>query len=135
MTLLMLDTSIVVAIMNQRADLDHHLTRLGREDWCISAITATELCVAAARKRTSPAVKSLAESFLAAARTVPFDSAAAAQYGLLRADLQARAARIGIADGMIAAHALSLGAVVVTGHAKRFEAVPYLEVEAWRKTG
>lgn len=133
MSLLMLDTSIVVAIVNQRADLERHLPRLGREDWCISAITEAELRVAASRKHTSRLVIALAESFLTAARTVPFDSAAAVQYGLLRADLQARAVRIGIADGMIAAHALALGAVVITGNAKRFAAVPYLEVEGWRK--
>jgi tRNA(fMet)-specific endonuclease VapC len=62
---------------------------------------------------------------------VPFDSEAARRYGQIVADLERRGEPIGMADSMIAAHALELDLVVVTHNLRHFERVGGLEIEDW----
>jgi tRNA(fMet)-specific endonuclease VapC len=64
------------------------------------------------------------DAFIAAIPLVPFDEAAAREY----ARLPFKRARF---DRLLAAHALSLGAVVVTNNAADFADVPGLKVENW----
>jgi tRNA(fMet)-specific endonuclease VapC len=62
-----------------------------------------------------------------------FDDAAAASYGTVRADLEARGVWIGPIDTLLAAQALSLAAVMVTNNTGEFERVPGLVVEDWSR--
>jgi tRNA(fMet)-specific endonuclease VapC len=65
----------------------------------------------------------------------PFDEAAAQQAGFVRAwlgRLKPNAQPIGPYDALLAGHALSLGAVFVTGNIAEFSRVPGLVVEDWR---
>ncbi len=64
------------------------------------------------------------EAFIQAIPLVPFDEAAAREY----AKLPFKRARF---DRLLAAHALSIGAVVVTNNAADFDDVPGLLVENW----
>jgi len=57
--------------------------------------------------------------------TLPFDDAATARYGELRALLEKRGTPIGPLNTLIAAHALSLG------NTREFRGVPGLKVEDW----
>ena len=68
---------------------------------------------------------------LATFEIAPFDAPAAAAYGSLRAYLQARGTPIGPLDTLIAAHALALGAIMVTHKVREFGRVPGLTVENW----
>jgi len=61
-----------------------------------------------------------------------YDEIAAAAYGKVRATLERSGLVIGNNDLMIAAHALSLGATVVTHNAGEFSRVPGLKVENWQ---
>jgi tRNA(fMet)-specific endonuclease VapC len=61
-----------------------------------------------------------------------FDVAAAEHYGDLRAELERRGQTIGPLDLLIAAHARSLGATLVTGNTREFRRVPKLAVLSWR---
>lgn len=56
---------------------------------------------------------------------------AASHYAEIRADLKRGGAMIGANDLLIAAHARSLGAVVVTNNTKEFARVRGLRVENW----
>lgn len=49
----------------------------------------------------------------------------------LRATLEKRGTPIGAMDLMIAAHARSLGAIMVTHNRRHFDKVPGLKVESW----
>lgn len=131
MTLFMLDTSIASGVIAQRVNLDARLQDLDSEQWCISAITRAELRFGVLRKPGATKLARLVQAFLDVARVEPFDVRAADAFAALRADFERRGVGIGMADEMIAAHALSLGAVVVTDNVRHFERVPGLVVENW----
>jgi tRNA(fMet)-specific endonuclease VapC len=68
-------------------------------------------------------------------KTVPLEllpEEAAAHYGRLRSRLEKDGRLIGAMDMMLAAQALALNAVVVTGNTREFERVPNLRIENWR---
>lgn len=131
MSLYMLDTSIASAIIAGRVDLDARLEALGPAWWCISAITRAELRFGVMRRPEATKLSRLVDAFLEAARTEPFDARAADEFGRLRAELERRGEGIGVADELIAAHALAIGAVVVTDNERHFSRVPRLSVENW----
>lgn len=88
----------------------------------ISAISFAEVAVGTyVGKPPAPAVL---EAFIAAIPLVPFDEAAAREY----ARLPFRRARF---DRLLAAHALSIGATVVTNNEADFADVAGLVVENW----
>ena len=62
---------------------------------------------------------------------LPFGTAAASEYGEIRAYLQRSGAPIGPLDMLIAAHARSEDMILVTNNVREFERVPDLEVENW----
>lgn len=88
----------------------------------ISVISYTE--VAYGTNVGKPPPPDVLEAFIQAIPLVPFDEAAAREY----AKLSFKRARF---DRLLAAHALSIGAVVVTNNAADFEDVPGLLVENW----
>jgi tRNA(fMet)-specific endonuclease VapC len=136
MAIYMLDTSIASAIIGGRVDLDARLELTGPAWWCISAVTRAELSFGVMRRPETMKLSRLVDAFLRAARTEPFDARAADEFGRLRAELERRGESIGIADGLIAAHALSIGAVIVTDNERHFSRVPQLSIENWlRRTG
>ena len=62
---------------------------------------------------------------------MPFDAAAVWSYGDLRAALERRGTPIGSLDAMIAAHALSQQALLVTNNTREFAKVPGLQLDNW----
>jgi tRNA(fMet)-specific endonuclease VapC len=67
-------------------------------------------------------------------RIVPVEllpEAAALHYGRLRSHLEKSGCLIGAMDMLLAAHALAMNAVVVTGNTREFKRVPNLKVENW----
>jgi tRNA(fMet)-specific endonuclease VapC len=62
---------------------------------------------------------------------VPFDEPAAAVYGAIRARLERRGTTIGPLDMLIAAHAMSANAALVTHNTREFERLADLRVEDW----
>ncbi|MRT32681.1 type II toxin-antitoxin system VapC family toxin, partial [Xylella fastidiosa subsp. multiplex] len=64
--------------------------------------------------------------------TMPFDEAAAEEYGRLRAHLSATGQLIGPNDMMIAAIALANRLILVTHNTAEFSRVPGLVLEDWQ---
>jgi tRNA(fMet)-specific endonuclease VapC len=60
-----------------------------------------------------------------------FDELAAVHAGRIRAYLEPRGIKIGPMDTLLAAHALSIGATVVTGNMREFARVPGFAAENW----
>lgn len=114
--LYMLDTNMVSYIARGRSTAAR--TRLAAlqddEVACISAITEGEIRYGLAKRPEATAIRSAMDGALARLRILPWGRDEAQSYGLLRAKLEASGATLGHMDMLIAAHAISMGAVLVT---------------------
>lgn len=128
----MLDTNICIYTIKRKPE--KVLLRFQEElsgGMCISAITLAELEYGI-RHSANPAKNEQALiRFLAPLSVLPFDPAASAEYGEIRAYLQRQGTPIGPLDMLIAGHARAEGAVLVTNNVREFERVPGLAVENW----
>jgi tRNA(fMet)-specific endonuclease VapC len=97
----------------------------------MSAVTYAELLygvqLSSKKKANQAAVDGLARHLA----VLDWPQDAANCYAQIRADLKKRGALIGANDLLIAAHARSLGAIVVTHHTKNFARVKGLATEDW----
>jgi len=131
MPLRMLDTNIASAAIRGRPAIDERLRALPMGSWCISAVTRAELRFGVEQRPHAVQLAQLVDAFLLVAPAVAWDSSAADAHGRLRAKLEVAGSRIGDFDEMIAAHALALGAVLVTDNTRHFRRVRNLELENW----
>ena len=131
MTLYMLDTNAASEAMRGHPVFDEKLQALPPGQWCISAVTCSEIRYGVAKRPEAVRLHRIVDEFLRIVPILPWDAKAATRHGELRADLKARGMPIGDFDEMIAAHALALGAVVVTDNTRHFARVPGLVIENW----
>ena len=94
----------------------------------MSAVTLGELEVGFAKDGDSAWARRNAADVLSAVPAMPFDEAAARAFGHIQA---AAPSRRGAYDRQIAAHAISLGVVLVTNNEKDFDGIPGIAVENW----
>jgi tRNA(fMet)-specific endonuclease VapC len=129
------DTNAISALVHQRQDFQRLAVRVEAidiEERMLSAITLSELQTMIAKAR-EPATKAAKVGLiLAYFNVVDFGEAAALHVGQIRAHLEPRGLAIGPLDTLIAAHARSLNAVVITDNLNEFSRVPGLKVEGWR---
>ena len=102
--------------------------RLGDIGLC--SVVAAELAFGVAKSGSARNRQAL-EMFLAPLTILPFDEAAVWAYGDLRAALERQGSPIGSLDTMIAAHALSQQAMLVTNNTREFAKVPGLVLDNW----
>lgn len=127
----LLDTNIVSELArNPRGAAARHIAETGADGICVSVITAAELRYGCAKKG-SPKLLAQIEAILGSVPVIALDVPADAEYGGIRAGLEAAGTPIGPNDLLIAAHALALGAVLVTANTGEFTRVPALQVENW----
>lgn len=129
--MILLDTNICIYIINAKPPevlARFHQFHLG--DIGLSSVAAAELAYGVAKSGSERNRRAL-EMFLAPLEIVPFDGNAIWAYGELRAALERRGQSIGSLDTMIAAHALSMDAVLVTNNTREFSRVPALKLENW----
>lgn len=127
----MLDTSIVSALARDpQGAVTRRIAEVGPEAVCVSIVTAAELRYGCARKG-SPRLTAQIEEILGSLQVLALDVPSDAAYGRIRAELEARGTPIGPNDLFIAAHACTLGAVLVTANTGEFARVRDLEVENW----
>ena len=125
----LLDTNICIDFVDGRSEEAKRRVAAGfHSGLSISSITAGELLVGA-RESSNPVEDSRRiERFIEVVRCHDFDDAAARAYAAI-------AKRIGVRrksfDRLIAAHAVSLGYVLVTSNVKHFADVPGLKVDNW----
>lgn len=125
----LLDTSVCVDILRQRVP-SSGLPTAGA--CALSAIVTAELWTGLAKGGADQARTRKLEDFVSLFPVRDFDDAAARHYGEIRADLEARGVTIGPLDLLIAAHARSLGASLVTTHVRECRRVKRLAVTAWK---
>ena len=96
----------------------------------VSIVTACELRYGVAKKGSKRLGERI-EELLAGVRVAPLELGADQAYGELRADLERKGQLIGPNDMLIAAHALALGAILITDNTREFRRVKGLKVENW----
>ncbi|KMS56045.1 transcriptional regulator [Novosphingobium barchaimii LL02] len=127
----LLDTNILSDLIRQPDGMvAHAIADVGEDAVATSIIVAGELRYGA-EKRGSPRLKSKIEDLLSLIAVLPLKDDADACYGRLRADLERRGTPIGANDMLIAAHALAIGATLVTDNIREFERVEGLPLVNW----
>ena len=127
----LLDTNIVSAVVRAPGGrLAERLSAMPRSEFGISIIVACELRYGAARKR-SPRLSSQLEAVLEGVDILPLEEEADRHYGEIRTELERIGRPIGHNDLLIAAHARTLKATLVTHNTGEFARVPGLVIENW----
>lgn len=127
----MLDTNICIYLMKQHPpEVAARFASLATGDAVISAVTLAELSAglqrnAATRAHNARVLDRLVEWVV----VMPFDAGAAHAFGGLHGTTRAR--QRDAYDRLIAAHAVSVGATLVTNNEADFKGYPGLVVENW----
>lgn len=124
MTRYLIDSDLAIYAMGGGRDtiLNQRLASCYPGDVAISAVSFAE--VALGTWKGKPPRQDVLDAFVAVIPILPFDDGAAREY----ARLPFKRARF---DRLLEAHALSLGATVVTNNEADFADVPGLHVENW----
>jgi tRNA(fMet)-specific endonuclease VapC len=131
LTLYLLDTNIISdLIKNPQGKAAHRIAEVGEDKVCTSIIVAAELRYGCAKSGSKRLIKAV-EAVLGELTVLPFDVPADSEYGGIRAKLEAAGRPIGGNDLLIAAHACSIEAIVVTANTDEFKRAPGLKVENW----
>ena len=129
----LLDTNVLSALIRQpQGPVAATLARRGFGTVCTSIVVAAELRFGA-RKLDSKALTGKIDDLLASLPVLSLDPGADHTYAEIRLQLEQAGTRIGPNDLLIAAHALSLDATVVTNNETHFERVTGLKVVNWLK--
>ncbi len=128
----MLDTDIVSAILKSPdGTAAEVLKRVAPQNEIgVSIITAAELRYGTAKKGSAKLLRNV-ERLLSALEIYPLLSPADMHYGGIRSELESAGQAIGPNDLLIAAHAIAIGAVLVTANGKEFARVRGLEIQNW----
>lgn len=128
----LLDTNMCIYLIRQRPQAalerfeDFEVGEVG-----VSVLTACELYYGVQKSSRPEQNNRALEQFLLPLEVVDFGAQAAHSYGRIRASLEKNGTPIGPLDTLIAAHALSCAATLVTNNTREFERVENLHVEDW----
>ncbi len=127
----LLDTNIISNVIRYpRAASATRVARSKVGDLGTSIVVSAELKFGYVKKR-SKRLEEVVERLLASFEIAPWEAPADIAYARLRTHLELRGTPIGQNDMLIAAHAIALGAILVTGNDREFARVPDLRVENW----
>jgi len=128
----MLDTNICIYVIKKKPQkVIDRVRALRMTDLGISSIVLSELEYGAEKSSNPVQNKVALMQFLAGIDIAGYDAAAARHYGKIRTYLESNGQVIGAMDMLIAAHARSLGVILVTNNEKEFGRVPGLKIENW----
>ena len=128
----MLDTNICIFLIRKKSDrVLQKLMEHDPEEICISSVTYAELVHGVEKSKAIEKNRALLTQLLSNIEVLDFGTKAAEEYGNIRADLEIKGYPIGPLDTMIAAHAKSLGYILVTNNTREFNRVEGITVEDW----
>jgi tRNA(fMet)-specific endonuclease VapC len=126
----MLDTNIVSQLIRKHPAVVSRVTATPMAQLCISAVTEGELRFGLAKRPAAAQLHQAVAEFLKRVDVLPWDSSAAESYGALRASMENEGRPLAALDMLIAAHAASMGAVLVTND-QAFRQFDDLQLEDW----
>jgi len=119
-------------VRNPQGNVARMIAHHGEQTVATSIIVACELRFGAV-KRNSKRLSAQLDAVLSALEILPLQSSADLRYAELRITLERAGTPIGPNDMLIAAHALALDLVLVTGNIREFGRVPMLNAVDWRR--
>ena len=128
----MLDTNTVSNLIKHHPALARRVVAAPMASLCISVITEGELLYGLAKRPEAKRLHLAVREFLRRVDVLPWDRHAAERYGTVRAEMERKGKTLASLDMQIAAHALSLSAVLVSSD-RAFRQVVGLQLEDWTK--
>jgi tRNA(fMet)-specific endonuclease VapC len=117
----MLDTDMASYLIKDRSpEVAARLAEIPPSMVCVSVLTRAELLYGLKRLPAGHRLQLGVRQFLRLVRVLPWDSDAADYYADIRYQLVTSGQPIGELDMMIAAHSLSVGAVLVTNNTRHY---------------
>ena len=130
----LLDTNICIYIIKKKpAEVFEKFKNLALGDVGISSITLAELQYGIEKSSMPEKNRKALEKFLTPIEILDYGYEATVEYGKIRAELEKKGIPIGPLDMLIASHARSLDAVLVTNNVREFERIADLKIENWTK--
>jgi tRNA(fMet)-specific endonuclease VapC len=126
----MLDTNTISQLIRVHPTVSRRVTTTPMASLRMSAITQGELLFGLAKRPEATRLHRAVRELLRRVDVLPWDSAAAECYGTIRAAMTRLGHVLAPLDLLIAAHALSVGAVLVTND-RAFGMVDALPIEDW----
>ena len=128
----LLDTNHCIYLINGKyPEIARRLSRQKTGSVALSSITTSELWYGVENSIHREQNRAALVKFLLPLEVMPYDEDASQAYGKIRAFLEKGGRGVGSMDLLIAAHALSLKAVLVTHNVREFRQVPGLKLEDW----
>ena len=126
----MLDSDTVSLILRKHSPVIRNLIEHEDDEICISAITYAELSYGL-EKRGSDKLFNEVRSIIEKLSIISFDDPQSELYGKIRVELEKSGTSLGDMDMLIAAAALSIGAILVSHNKKHFARIKRIKVEDW----
>jgi tRNA(fMet)-specific endonuclease VapC len=126
----LLDTNTISQLLRSHPAVSHRVTTVPMASLRMSAITLGELLFGLAKRPDATRLHRAVRELLRRVDVLPWDSAAAECYGTVRATMTRQGRTLAPLDLLIAAHAISVGAVLVTND-QAFAMVNALPIEDW----
>lgn len=128
----LLDTNTCIYLIRQRsASALRRFEEFEVGDIGVSVIIVCELRYGVEKSSRPEQNTQALSQFLLPIEMMDLSAAATKEYGRIRTDLEKLGTPIGPLDTLIAAHARSLDATLVTNNTREFERVPGLRLEDW----
>lgn len=128
----MLDTDMSSYIIRARPpQVLARFRQIPTDQLCLSVVTLAELLYGVERSSSTRINRAVVEQFVNKLLVLRWNRAAADHYAHIRTALEAAGTPIGAMDMMIAAHARSLGSIIVTNNVRHFSRVSDLTIENW----
>ncbi len=126
----MLDTDSVSFAIRAQGRVREKIIEHEFAELCISAISLAELRYGADLINSYKLHESI-DDFISNIKVIAFNENCSGYYGVIASQLHKRGSPIGKFDVLIAAHAISIDATLVTNNVKHFSRVHGLRVENW----
>jgi tRNA(fMet)-specific endonuclease VapC len=126
----MLDTDTVSLVVKNHSPVIRNLLKHEEDEICISAITYAELFYGLEKKQSDRLFNEV-RIILGKLSIIDFNDSQSELYGKIRVELEKSGTPLGDMDMLIAAAALSAGAILVTHNKKHFSKIRGIKTEDW----
>jgi tRNA(fMet)-specific endonuclease VapC len=134
MQIYMLDTNMASYIIKgEPVAVRQHLRNVPMSSVCISSITQAELLRGVAKKPDAKQLPIAVKDFLLRVDILPWDSDVAEIYAQLRTACESEGLPLGTMDMLIAAHSVTVGAVLITNDQAFYRVKHHLSLNDWTR--